>query len=367
MSQVTEDAVRQALRAVQDPDLHQDVVSLGFVKDVKIEGGKVAFTLDLTTPACPIKEVLESQAREAVEKLPGVTEVAVNLTASVREVTGGGLGGGRILPESVRNVILVGSGKGGVGKSTIAVNLAMALQQLGAKVGILDADVYGPSVPTMLGIAQEKPTSADGKHLDPVVGRGLKTMSIGYLVEPEQAMIWRGPMLDQALVQFLRDVDWGELDYLVLDLPPGTGDVQLTIAQQVRAAGAVLVTTPQDVALADVKRAKGMFDKVGVPVLGVVENMSFFVCPHCGEETDVFARGGGERYAEGAGIPFLGAVPLHAAVRESGDVGRPIVLAEPEGAEAKAIFEVARQVAHRVSVEAVGAGKDEAPILRMVP
>lgn len=365
MSALSQEAVLAALRQVNDPDLHRDVVSLGFVKDLTIDGGRVSFTLDLTTPACPVKDQLQEQARAAVAGLPGAEEVEVRLSASVRPMSAT-YDAGQLVAESVRNVILVASGKGGVGKSTVAVNLAAALSRLGAKVGLLDADVYGPSVPTMLGIRDERPTSSDGRHLDPILAHGLKTMSIGYLVEADQAMIWRGPMLTQALTQFLRDVNWGELDYLVLDLPPGTGDVQLTLAQQVRSAAALLVTTPQDVALADVRRAKGMFDRVQIPILGVVENMSYFACPHCGEETAIFDRGGGEAFAGQADIAFLGAVPLHLRVRESGDRGLPVVLADPEGAEARVFLEIAGEVARRVSVEAAEAEKST-PTLRMAP
>ncbi len=367
MSAVDEKAVLKALEAVKDPDLHKDIVSLGFVKDLAIEGGKVSFTIDLTTPACPVKEQMEAQAREVVAALPGVESVDVTMSASVRTSAGPGLGQGEPMAPGVKNIVLVGSGKGGVGKSTIAVNLAAGLGHLGARVGLLDADVYGPSIPTMLGIYGERPTTKDGRHLEPIEAFGVKTMSIGYLVEPDQAMVWRGPMLNQAVVQFLRDVNWGELDYLIVDLPPGTGDVQLTIAQQVSAAGCVLVTTPQDVALADVVRAKGMLDKVRIPVLGIVENMSYFVCPHCGEETDIFDRGGGKRAAERLAVPFLGEVPIQPKIREGGDAGRPIVVEDPEGAESRALLEVAKQVAHRVSVQAVEGGAAATPTLRMAP
>ena len=367
MPSVDEKTVLKALEAVKDPDLHRDIVSLGFVKDLSIEGGNVRFTIDLTTPACPVKEKLETEAKEAVEALPGVESVEVTMTASVRAGTGPVLGGTEPLAPGVKNIVLVGSGKGGVGKSTIAVNVASALHHLGASVGLMDADVYGPSIPTMLGIKGERPTTKDGKHLEPIEAFGLKTMSIGYLVDPDQAMVWRGPMLNQAVVQFLRDVNWGELDYLIVDLPPGTGDVQLTIAQQVKASGCVLVTTPQDVALADVVRAKGMLDKVHIPVLGLVENISYFVCPHCEEETDIFDRGGGRRAAERLGIPFLGEVPIQTRIRQGGDAGRPIVVEAPDAPESRALFEVAGQVAHRVSVQAVESGAEAQPTLRMAP
>jgi ATP-binding protein involved in chromosome partitioning len=286
MKKPTPEAILDALRKVEDPDLHRDIVSLGFVKDLEVDDtGAVRFTLELTTPACPIRQELEDAARAAAAGVEGVEDVTLEVSSAVPSSAGPGAGGSEPIAPSVRNIVLVGSGKGGVGKSTVAVNLACALEQLGARVGLMDADVYGPSVPKMLGVEDAQPTSTDGQHLEPIEAAGLKVMSIGFLVEPDQAMIWRGPMLNQAVVQFLRDVRWGELDYLVVDLPPGTGDVQLTIAQQVRAAGAVLVSTPQDVALLDVVRAKGMMDRVQIPVLGLVENMSFFVCGHCGERT----------------------------------------------------------------------------------
>jgi ATP-binding protein involved in chromosome partitioning len=367
MSAVTEQAVLQALSAVRDPDLGKDVVSLGMIKNVKIDGGSVAFDFELTTPACPIKEKLEGEAREAVLALEGVDSAQVNMTANVRPMSGPTLGGTEPIAAGIKNIVLVGAGKGGVGKSTVAVNLAVGLHQLGARVGLLDADVYGPSVPIMLGIKGERPSTKDGRHLEPLSAHGLTCMSIGFLVEPEQAMIWRGPMLSQALVQFLRDVNWGELDYLVVDLPPGTGDVQLTLAQQIRASGAVLVTTPQDVALADVRKAKAMFDKVQIPVLGIVENMSYFVCPHCEQETDVFDRGGGERGAESMQIPFLGAVPLNAAIRKGGDAGTPHLISDPGGVEGKAFLEVAKQVAHQVSLQAVESAANQRPTLRIAP
>ncbi|MFY0576986.1 Mrp/NBP35 family ATP-binding protein [Cystobacter fuscus] len=250
----------------------------------------------------------------------------------------------------MKNVILVGAGKGGVGKSTVSVNLATALARDGATVGLLDADFYGPSVPLMTGIT-EKPTSPDGKTLLPMEKHGLKVMSIGFLVEAEQALIWRGPMLHGALMQLIRDVRWGELDYLILDLPPGTGDVALTLSQSVRAAGAVLVTTPQDVALADVVRAKQMFDKVHIPVLGIVENMSQFICPNCSHATHIFNRGGGQKAAQMFSIPFLGEIPLDLKIRESGDAGVPVVLSAPDSPEALAFRTMARNIAGRVSTE----------------
>jgi ATP-binding protein involved in chromosome partitioning len=251
---------------------------------------------------------------------------------------------------SVKNVILVGSGKGGVGKSTVSANVAVALAQLGAKVGLLDADIYGPSVPLMMGLFGARPTSEDGKSVSPLTAFGVKVISIGFFVDPDQAMIWRGPMLHGALVQLLRDVKWGELDYLILDLPPGTGDIQLTIAQQVSVSGAVVVTTPQDVALSDAIKAKTMFDKVNIPVLGFVENMSGFVCPNCHHETDIFSKGGAEQAASKLSVAFLGRVPINPAIRAGSDDGRPVVAADPGLPEAQALTKIAQNIADRVAL-----------------
>jgi len=367
MSKLSKDAVLDALRKVEDPDLHRDIVSLGFVQELSIEGGEVSFTLELTTPACPIREQLEQSAREAVEALEGVVSVALTMSSKVPTHSGPGAAPADPVAQGVKNIILVGSGKGGVGKSTVAVNLAVALHELGAAVGLLDADVYGPSVPLMMGVDDAKPTSSDGTHLEPVMAYGLKVMSVGFLVEPDQAMIWRGPMLNQAMVQFLRDVSWGELDYLVVDLPPGTGDVQLTIAQQVHAAGAVLVSTPQEVALLDVVRAKGMMDRVQIPVLGLVENMSYFICSHCDERTEIFDHGGAERAAKRLNVPFLGAIPIQPELRHAGDQGKPVVLSHPESALAKTFRALAGEVAHQVSVANMAKTDDSTPTLRMSP
>lgn len=343
---IKERDVMTALATVMDPDLRVDIVKAGFVKGLVIDGGKVSFKIELTTPACPVKDKLQAEAEQAVKALAGVTAVTVQMTAAVRA---GPMGASKegLLP-GVKNIILVGAGKGGVGKSTVALNLACALQQHGASVGLLDADLYGPSMPVMTGLAK-RPASLDGKTLEPLEAHGLKVMSIGFMIEADQALIWRGPMLQGALMQLVRDVNWGELDYLVLDLPPGTGDVPLTVAQQVRSSGAVLVTTPQDVALADVVRAKQMFDKLNIPVLGIVENMSQFLCPHCGKGTPIFDHGGGRKAAELMGIPFLGEVPLDLAIRQGGDKGLPIVAEAPDSEQAKAFVSMARQVAASVS------------------
>src|SRR5512142_215279 len=338
------DAALAALKKVMDPELRRDLVSLGMVKDLAVDGDAVRLKVELTTPACPLKETIGNDVRAALQAA-GFKKVDVAWGAQVRSAPG--VAQSQLTP-GVKNIILVGAGKGGVGKSTVAVNLAVGLASLGAKVGILDADIYGPSLPLLTGLDQ-RPTSRDGQKLDPLHAHGVEVMSIGFLIDPDQALIWRGPMVTGALLQLLRDVAWGELDYLVLDLPPGTGDIPLTLAQNVRAAGVVLVSTPQDVALADVIRAKLMFDKMSIPVLGLVENMSSFVCPHCRQETAIFDKGGARTAAEKMGVRFLGAVPIDLAIREGGDRGLPIVAGQPDSPQAQAFLEVARGVAGAVS------------------
>lgn len=345
---VQERDVLAAMSKVMDPDLNVDIVTAGFVKDLKIQGGDVSLKIELTTPACPVKDQLKAQAEKELKALPGVGAVTVDMTAKVRPAPMGA-SKDALLP-GVKNVVMVGAGKGGVGKSTLALNLACALARHGAKVGLLDADFYGPSVPVMTGI-NRKPVSRDGKTLEPLEAHGLKVMSIGFMIEADQALIWRGPMIHGALMQLVRDVNWGELDYLVLDLPPGTGDVPLTVAQQVRSSGAVLVTTPQDVALADVVRAKQMFDKLNIPILGIVENMSQFICPHCGKGTHIFDTGGGKKAAEMMAMPFLGDVPLDLKIRQGGDQGLPVVVGHPDSPEAQAFMEIGARVAARISQE----------------
>jgi ATP-binding protein involved in chromosome partitioning len=347
---ITHDSALAALRKVKDPELHRDLVSLGMVKGLEVAGDAVSLVVELTTPACPLKDAIGKDV-EAALRAAGASEVNLRFGAQVRSAPGVAQSS---LTPGVKNIVLVGAGKGGVGKSTVTINLALALSRMGASVGVLDADVYGPSLPILTGVT-EKPASHDGERLEPIEAHGLKLMSIGFLVDPDQAMIWRGPMVTGALVQLMRDVNWGELDYLLLDLPPGTGDVPLTLAQNVRAAGVVLVSTPQDVALADVIRAKLMFDKVGIPVLGIVENMSTFVCPHCRQETPIFDHGGARAASEKLGIRFLGEIPLDLAVREGGDRGIPVVEAIPDSPQARAFVEVARQVAGAVSVQVMKA------------
>ncbi|QDE68857.1 chromosome partitioning protein [Myxococcus xanthus] len=348
---VTQADILAAMSKVMDPELHIDLVKAGMVKDIRVSGDTAKLKIELTTPACPMKGKIQADSEAALKAVPGLKSFDIEWGAQVR-AAGGGMPAGALLPQ-VKNIILVGAGKGGVGKSTVSINLATALAQHGAKVGLLDADFYGPSVPMMTGLGDKRPVSPDGKKLNPLEAHGLKVMSIGFLVEADQALIWRGPMLHGALMQLVRDVNWGELDYLVLDLPPGTGDVALTLSQSVRAAGAVLVTTPQDVALADVVRAKQMFDKVHIPVLGIVENMSQFVCPNCSHTTAIFNHGGGRKAAQMFGIPFLGEIPLDLKVRESGDSGVPVVVGAKDSPEAKAFQEVARNIAGRVSAQSI--------------
>ncbi|HEY3215197.1 MAG TPA: Mrp/NBP35 family ATP-binding protein [Candidatus Eisenbacteria bacterium] len=348
---VTNQDVLDALSRVQDPDLHRDLVTLGMIEDLVVPDGKVSFTLVLTTSACPLREQLESDCRNAVLSVPGVREVEIKTISRVRKPTSPTAD--RKTIEGVANVLAIGSGKGGVGKSTVAANLAAALAVTGAQVGLLDADIYGPNLPRMLG-AHRQPSQRDGKIL-PVEAWGMRFMSMGLLVSEGEAVVWRGPMLHGAIKSFLHDVAWGELDYLLVDLPPGTGDVQLSLIQQTFVAGAVVVTTPSTVAVEDAVKAVSMFGKLQVPVLGVIENMSYFVCPACDARHDIFATGTGEQRALAMGLPFLGAIPLHANVRAAGDGGRPVVLAEPDSPYGRAFTRIAGQLAQRVSIQTLGA------------
>ena len=346
MSNISEAAVLDALRAVKDPDLHKDIVALGFVKDLKIDGGHVAFTIELTTPACPVKDLMQEQARVAVKALPGVAAVDIAMTASVRAAARPELG--RAAVEGVKNVIAVGAGKGGVGKTTVSVNLAVALAQRGSRVAILDGDMYGPNIPIMLGLRTQLGTS--GKKMVPAERYGLQVVSIGFLTDDDAPVIWRGPMLHGAIQQFFRDVLWNDVDYLIVDMPPGTGDVALSLSQAVPVAGAVLVTTPQSVSLADTRRAVHMYRKLNIPTIGLIENMSYFVCPDCQHESDIFGRGGGEKLAADLTVPFLGGIPLYEPVRRGGDEGVPIVIGEPASAPARALIAAAERVAQQVSI-----------------
>lgn len=345
---VTKEEVLQALSVVKDPDLGRDLVTLGMIENINIDPlGKVNFTIVLTTPACPVKEQLKQQSESVVSAIPGVREVTAEVTSRVRNGTMTQREG---IP-GVRNTIAVGSGKGGVGKSTVAVNLALALARDGARVGLLDADVYGPNVPMMMGTSA-KPQQGPNDKIRPIETLGIKLISMGFFVDADTPVIWRGPMLAKLLTQFMYDVEWGELDYLVMDMPPGTGDVQLTTAQSLPLTGSLIVSTPQDVALLDAGKALMMFKKLNVPVLGIVENMSTFVCPHCGDTTDLFGHGGAQAAAVRYGVPFLGEIPLHLRIREGGDNGRPVVAAEPDSPEAQTFMNVARNVAAQVSVVA---------------
>lgn len=348
MNQVTEQSVLDALGKIIDPDLHKDIVTLGFIQDLKIDAGDVSFRIVLTTPACPVKEQMKEAAETHVSALAGVSRVNVTMDAQVPQ--GRGFGEKAGVP-GIRNIVAVSSGKGGVGKSTVAVNLAVSLAQNGARVGLMDMDVYGPNVPQMLGV-EGQPQVRAGK-LVPPEAHGVKLMSMALLQPGDKPMIVRGPILHGLVRQFLTDVSWGELDYLIVDMPPGTGDVQLSLAQLVPVQGAVLVTTPQEVALSDVRRAFRMFETVNVPVLGVVENMSYFVAPDTGTRYDIFGEGGGARLADEYGAPFLGSVPLGMEVREGGDRGLPVVIGHPDSVQAKAFRSVAEEVARQVSIEAL--------------
>jgi ATP-binding protein involved in chromosome partitioning len=356
MPTLTEEAILDALRQVQEPELGRDIVTLNMVKSVAIDGASVAFTIELTTPACPLKDEIEGNARTVLTGL-GAEHVEITWGAMVRRATP--QQAEAILP-NVKNVIAVGSGKGGVGKSTVSVNVAVALAQAGAKVGLLDADITGPNIPMMLGV-QGQPKASENNKIMPLERHGVKCISIQFFVPEGQPIVWRGPLVGGAIQQFLRDVDWGDLDYLVVDLPPGTSDAQLTLAQSVPLSGAVLVTTPQEVALSDVGKALAMFKRLSVPILGLVENMTAFACPHCGELTEIFGRGGGERFCQEHGIDFLGGVPLDVTVRQGGDVGVPAVAQREPGPAARALTAVAGAVAARMSVRAAGA--DQQPLL----
>lgn len=340
---ITEQQVLNALSQVQEPELHRDLVTLKMVRDIKIQNDAVNFTIVLTTPACPLRNQIEAEAKAAVAKI-GAKQITIKWDANVpsdARITGK-------LNIPVKSTIAVASGKGGVGKTTVSVNLAVALAQMGARVGLMDADIYGPNIPIMMGV-NEQPRSRDEKIL-PLEAYGVKLMSMGFLVPPEQAVIWRGPMLHSAVRQFLTDVDWGDLDYLVIDLPPGTGDVQISLTQSVPLTGGVVIATPQDVALADVVKGITMFRRLEVPVLGVVENMSYFLCPHCNERTDIFAHGGAKKMAGEFGVPFLGEIPLDVAIRVGGDSGKPVTAVAPNSPYAQAFQNIARQVAAAVSV-----------------
>ncbi|MEB3248262.1 MAG: Mrp/NBP35 family ATP-binding protein [Merismopediaceae bacterium] len=351
---LTPQAVLDVLRPVQDPELQKSLVELNMIRQVAIAGGTVSFTLVLTTPACPLREFIVEDCQKAVKTLPGVEKVEVTVTAETPQQ--------KALPdrtsvEKVKNIVAISSGKGGVGKSTVAVNVAVALAKTGAKVGLLDADIYGPNAPTMLGLTAAEvkvQKDAQGDILEPAFNYGVKMVSMGFLIDPDQPVIWRGPMLNGIIRQFLYQVAWGDLDYLIVDMPPGTGDAQLTLTQAVPMAGAVIVTTPQTVSLLDARRGLKMFQQMGVKVLGIVENMSYFIPPDLPDRRyDLFGSGGGQKTAQELQIPLLGCVPLEISLREGGDSGIPIVMADPNSESAKALTAIAQQIAAKVSVAAL--------------
>ena len=352
-SQPTPDAVLEALRHVQDPDLRKDLVSLGMVKDVKVEGAKASFTVELTTPACPMKAKIEQDCKEAVSQIEGIDEVVVNM--SVNTSARGAMPETEAIP-GVKNVFAVSSGKGGVGKSTVATNLALAIAKTGAKVGLMDADPYGPNIPQMVGC--EEPPVVENNKIKPPVAHGVKMVSVGLIAPGDTPIVWRGPMVHSLIQQFLRDVEWGELDYLVVDMPPGTGDAQLSLSKLAPLSGVVMVTTPQQISLADVKRAIQMFRKVEVPVLGIVENMAYFACPDCGKQYNIFGSGGGEAIAREYETEFLARIPIDMRVSQGGDSGKPIVEVDPDGAIAQEFDKLAGAVAQQIST----ANADNAPL-----
>lgn len=354
-NKVSEEMVVAALSKVQEPELHKDLVTLKMIHDLKINGGKVSFTILLTTPACPLKARIEKEAREAVQAVSGVDSVDIKMDA---QVPSDGRSRGA-LDLNVRNAIAIGSGKGGVGKTTIAVNTAVALAKSGARVGLLDADIYGPNVPTMMGIDRLPP--AKENKLTPALAYGVKVMSIGFLVKPGQPLIWRGPMLHSAIRQFLTDVDWGELDYLIIDLPPGTGDAALSLAQSLPLSGGVIVTLPQEVSLEDAHRGLEMFRQLDVPVLGIVENMSFLELAD-GSKMDIFGTGGGEKLARQSGVPFLGSIPIDSDVRRGGDSGKPVLIGNPESKVSRALQSIAQEIAAKVSLAAMGESNHMIPL-----
>jgi ATP-binding protein involved in chromosome partitioning len=361
-AELTKEQIIEAIRSVKDPEIGRGLVELGMIPNVEIDGRNVTVHVELTTPACPLRGKIADDIREALGTIPDLGEVGFKWSSRVR-ASGGGRSDAEPI-KGVKNTIAVASGKGGVGKSTVAVNVATALAKAGASVGLLDADVYGPSIPLMMGV-RDKPMMRN-QRIVPLEAHGVKLMSIGFILDPEKALIWRGPLVAQLITQFLNDVDWGELDYLVIDLPPGTGDVQLTLVQKIPISGAVIVTTPQEVALADAVKGLKMFQEVKTPILGIVENMSGFVCPSCGETHDIFGTGGGKRTAEQYDVEILGQIPLEPSVRAGGDAGTPVIVSHPDSATAKAFEFAAERIAGRLSVEAAKKPRKPTIMLRTV-
>jgi len=359
MNTVSEAAVLQALSAVRDPDFNRDIVSLKFVRHLKIDdAGRVSFTIELATPLSRSKEVMRELARDLVARVPGVTSVHVEMSAQVKAAVSPEINKPPV--EGVKNVIAVGAGKGGVGKTTVAVNLAIALSQSGARVAMIDGDVYGPNVPIMLGISTQLQT--DGKKIVPAEQYGIQLVSMGFLTSDDSPVIWRGPMLHGVIQQFFREVRWTDIDYLIVDMPPGTGDIALSLSQSVHVSGSVVVTTPQTVSVADTRRAVRMYQKLNIPTLGLVENMSHFVCPSCSHESDIFGKGGGEGLATELSVPFLGRIPIYEPIRIGGDTGVPVTIGEPASAAAQAFRSAAERLASQIAITNFEAGHVKRPI-----
>ncbi len=345
---MTNDQILNTLKKVNDPDLKRDLVSLNMIQDVRVDRDQVYVNVQLTTPACPLKDVIQNDVRNAIlQDFPQVKTVQVELSS---KVTKNAASGEKLMPDGVKNIIVVGSGKGGVGKSTVALNLALALVHHGARVALLDADIYGPSIPMMLGIRSVGGVPVENDKIIPIEKFGLKVMSIGFIIEEGTPVIWRGPLLGRALDQFLFDVVWGDIDYMIIDLPPGTGDIQLNLAQKINLTGGVIVTTPQNVAVLDAQKAAQMFVELKVPLLGIVENMSHYVCPQCGHQAHIFATEGGQDLATKFGRPVLGRIPLVGSIREGSDSGKPVMLTEGFSLEKQAFLEIAGNVSQEISI-----------------